>query len=107
MPKYRVAVCLEEGVVLVVDAANAADAEAEAFRLADDMGGHLAVKLRARKRSPQRENSFANNWDQMVLGARETQGIKAAGPIPRTLLTSPVTVLALPSLAYNPTYSHL
>jgi len=39
MPKYRVAVCLEEGVVLVVDAANAADAEAEAYRLADDMGG--------------------------------------------------------------------
>jgi len=39
MPKYRVAVCLEEGVVLVVDAANVADAEAEAFRLADDMGG--------------------------------------------------------------------
>ena len=39
MPKYRVSVCLEEGVVLVVEAANAADAEAEAYRLADDMGG--------------------------------------------------------------------
>ena len=39
MPKYKVSVCLEEGVVLVVDAANAADAEAEAYRLADDMGG--------------------------------------------------------------------
>jgi hypothetical protein len=39
MPKYRVAVCLEEGVVLVVDAANAGEAEAEAYALADEMGG--------------------------------------------------------------------
>ena len=39
MPKYRVAICLDEGVIVEVDAANAEEAEAEAYALADEMGG--------------------------------------------------------------------
>jgi hypothetical protein len=39
MPKYRVAISLEEGVVVEVEAVNAEEAEAEAYALADDMGG--------------------------------------------------------------------
>lgn len=39
MPKYRVAICLDEGVIVEVDAVNAEEAEAEAYALADEMGG--------------------------------------------------------------------
>lgn len=39
MPKYRVAVCLNEGIVLEIEAANPADAEAEAYAMADAIGG--------------------------------------------------------------------
>jgi len=44
MPKYRVAICLHEGVVVEVDAVNAEEAEAEAYALADDMGGTEYIK---------------------------------------------------------------
>ena len=39
MPKYRVAICLDEGVIVEVDAVNAEEAEAAAYALADEMGG--------------------------------------------------------------------
>ena len=39
MPKYRVAICLDEGIIVEVDAVNAEEAEAEAYALADEMGG--------------------------------------------------------------------
>jgi len=39
MPKYRVAICLDEGVIVEVNAVNAEEAEAAAYALADEMGG--------------------------------------------------------------------
>tara|TARA_Y100001951_G_C11184367_1_gene207787 strand:- start:234 stop:629 length:396 start_codon:yes stop_codon:yes gene_type:complete len=37
--KYRVAICIEEGVVVQVDAVNAKEAEAAAYALVNEMGG--------------------------------------------------------------------
>ena len=39
MKKYRVAICLEEGVVVEVNAESAKDAESKAYALAEDWGG--------------------------------------------------------------------
>ena len=39
MPKYRVAICLDVGVIVEVNAVIAEEAEAAAYALADEMGG--------------------------------------------------------------------
>ena len=39
MPKYKVAICLEEGVVVEVNAESAKDAEQKAYALAEYWGG--------------------------------------------------------------------
>lgn len=39
MSKYKVAICLEEGVSVYVDAENADDAEQKAYALAAEYGG--------------------------------------------------------------------
>ena len=39
MPRYRVAVCLEEGIVIEVDAESGDDAQGKALKIADDYAG--------------------------------------------------------------------
>lgn len=39
MPRYRVAICFEEGVAIEVDADNEADAEAKAELVAEEYAG--------------------------------------------------------------------
>lgn len=62
MPRYRVAICFEEGVVIEVDADNEADAEAKA---------HLVAELHAGSEYPSEYNADTVHRDYFTQDAEE------------------------------------